>query len=542
MKRRLLALFTLVLLATTGCTSIPSSGAPEAFTIQAPDRDPLDQTATGPRVDSTPEQLVSDFLRASQAGSSDDYQTARQYLTVSAAATWQPEAAVLIYAADEVPRASFEGTSRVVLSVRTKGSLSEEGVFTGADNSEAKLSFDMVRNSEGQWRINSLDNGVILSQPSFTSAFQAVQLYFLTPSQDSLVPDSRWLPRKRLSSHLMNSLIAGPRAELEDAVYTTLNSSFALPTQGIEIGEDQVARVSLVGELPEGDVVREHLAWQVTATLSQVSSTTGVEIEVNGAVLPPVEPPFGPRLRLDRAVGIRDNVVVEGENEVWVDTGVTLEEGEGHPAVGPASDSVLAWTSDTEVHVRNGEEQLEFPVDHPLPPVIDRWGWTWTAATDEPAILALGPDGQRESFPVDFADATPLTALTTAPDGIRLALVSGKTNALTLHVIVRDGQGTPVSLGAGIVQPLNERVMDVAWAGPTNLVALLGEGEDTQVATLPLSGFAQIGGAPSGVTSITAGSTTSRVYLQDPEGILYARAGALWRPLGSDVLQVHFPG
>lgn len=542
MKKTRFLVLALSALVCVSCATLPKSGDPQVFTIEAPTRDPLYQMGSGPRVDSTQIQLISDFLRACQAGASDDYQTARQYLTATAAATWQPEAAVLIYGADESPEVVAPSESEVTVSVHTKGSLDERGELSGADGSEARVGFHLEKNSEGEWRISRLDDGVLLSQPSFLTAFQAVQLYFLAPTQDSLVPDPRWYPSKRLASHLINGLIAGPSAELNDAVYTALNTSMMLPTQGVETGEDQIVNVDLVGSVPEGQAVRDHLAWQVTATLSQVPSTTGVSISLNGVELEPVAPPFGPRMWLDRAVGVEDGIIVVGEGESWSPLGVDTQGSVSHPSIGPASDGVVAWLSDRELVVLRDGDIASTGIITDLPPVVDRWGWVWVVPDGAKQLVAVGPRGEQAQLTNEIVDSGRLRAAAMAPDGVHLALVSGTTGTATVQSVLRDGRGVPVGLGAPEAQQFSGDVYDITWAGATSLAALTGTEEDPDVEILTLGGFVQVATGRSGAVAITGASSTSRIYLQTSDNMLYSRAGALWRPLGKKVADVSFPG
>jgi len=528
-------------LVITGCAGLPTGGAPEAFSIETPDSDPPYQTATGPRAGSGPDQLVSDFLRACQAGASDDYLVARQYLTPSAAQVWLPEAgSVLVYDADEVPRAEVLHDGEVKLSLSTRGSLSTEGIFTEAGGTAAELLFS-VEKSDGEWRISELEDGVVLSRPSFMAAYQAAQLYFLAPTGESLVPDPRWYPRKRLPSYLVAGLIAGPSDELADAVYNSL-SSLSLPTQGAEVSSEQVIRVSLVGDMYGGESALEHLAWQVSATLSQVANATGIEIELNGTLLPHVEPPYGPRLRLDRAVGIKDGWVVIGDGDrTWGPIDAEQDE-PSHPAVGPDAETFVSWIEKGRIRTFYGGVIEDFPVKSPIPPVVDRWGWTWTAEGKSDQLLALGRGGRRLTLPVDVAESVSISALSIAPDGIRVALISEGTGALTMHMIVRDPSGAPVSVGPGVTIPVDGKVVDAAWSVSTTLALLVDKDGSSSVLMQPLEGFSWSSSAVPGAVTITAGSGSSRIYLQDSDGALSVQAGVLWRPISSDVLQVKFPG
>ena len=77
-------------LSLAACTSLPTSSSPSPFDVDAPNAQPVDLAAGGPVADADPESLLSSFLLACAAGASDDYATARLFLTSSSAQTWDP--------------------------------------------------------------------------------------------------------------------------------------------------------------------------------------------------------------------------------------------------------------------------------------------------------------------------------------------------------------------------------------------------------------------------------------------------------------------
>lgn len=69
------------LICASACTSLPTSSSPEAFDVDAPNASPIELSAGGPIADADPETLLNSFLLACAAGASDDYATARLFLT-----------------------------------------------------------------------------------------------------------------------------------------------------------------------------------------------------------------------------------------------------------------------------------------------------------------------------------------------------------------------------------------------------------------------------------------------------------------------------
>ena len=69
-----------------------------------------------------------------------------------------------------------------------------------------------------------------------TRTFQAAPLYFLSPDEKFLVPDTRWLPNKNLQTAVVQELLAGPSTWLRDAVTT------AIP-EGVQLNPEAVPSV-----------------------------------------------------------------------------------------------------------------------------------------------------------------------------------------------------------------------------------------------------------------------------------------------------------
>ena len=80
-RRGLLGLAGAATAMLTGCTALPSSGEVHESRVVATDTNALIETAPGPVEDASPEEIVRGFLRAVSAGFSDDFETARQFLT-----------------------------------------------------------------------------------------------------------------------------------------------------------------------------------------------------------------------------------------------------------------------------------------------------------------------------------------------------------------------------------------------------------------------------------------------------------------------------
>lgn len=563
------------LLVAGGCASLPTVGQPQSFDMSRPAANSIPQTGFGPQQDSSPAQLITDFLRACAAGSDDDYATAKEYLLPDVAARWQAGVGVLIYPADETPQihqevgspeqdaisggatpavpevsTGQESQAQVILQTHLLGSIDETGVLTDAAGAMAQVQFGLARDPQGQWRISQLDDGIVLSQYTFLSSYQQANLYFLTVDQESLVPDPRWFPRKRLSSHLVQGLLAGPSETLRPAVYSALNETLRLPTQGVE-QQDQVATVQLVGELPAGDQVRQKLSWQVTATLEQVAGIKQVRVEVGAVELDSVPAGVGPSYELNSAVGVQSGTIVAGDDSNWRTVVPADQAGESpaYPARGPVTRPTLAWlVGDSQLRI-GGPDGAIHSLDLPeaTPPSVDRWGWTWTSIGG--AVAAFDASGTRVDLPLQGLgqgqEGPGVAKAAIAADGVRLLLLVRTDAGLSIRtaVVVRDEQGMPQSIDK--IETLSQAtgtILDAVWSGGT--VVVLGDGGDegTVLTVIPMGGFVQTIKGPAGAVKVAAGAESDSIYLQTSDGTVFRRMASLWNETDGGVKDISFPG
>ena len=80
-----------------GCTALPTSSGVSRSGVAASDTNALIETAPGPGEGDSAEDVVNGFLRAAIAGFSDDFATAKQFLTERTATQWKPLETVSAY-------------------------------------------------------------------------------------------------------------------------------------------------------------------------------------------------------------------------------------------------------------------------------------------------------------------------------------------------------------------------------------------------------------------------------------------------------------
>jgi len=170
-------------------------------------------------------------------------------LTSASARSWQPEAEILVYDTDTAPSVSA-GTenaaqAEVTVSVLGVASIDATGVLTRSSGSTVSRTFTLVREG-GQWRIDAPENMILVSRAALTASYSLANLYFPTTDGTDLVSDPRWYPSRRLASHLLAGLIAGPRPSLASAVSNAIPAGATLPSHGVE-GADGAAAAGRQG-------------------------------------------------------------------------------------------------------------------------------------------------------------------------------------------------------------------------------------------------------------------------------------------------------
>ncbi|MDI9589034.1 MAG: hypothetical protein QM234_08815, partial [Acidobacteriota bacterium] len=171
MKRLRFALVLTVAFVLSACQALPMSGPVTQFERDIPDSESLVLKGFGPVDGSAPAVIVRDFLRASAAGWSDDFQVARTYLTEEATKTWRPEAQVQIYSDDQTPNLSADdGTVNV--SAEVDGVVTPDGKYdVQSKPARVQLDYELVQDENEQWRINDLPDGVLISRSSFHAVY-----------------------------------------------------------------------------------------------------------------------------------------------------------------------------------------------------------------------------------------------------------------------------------------------------------------------------------------------------------------------------------
>ncbi|ATL70213.1 MtrAB system accessory lipoprotein LpqB [Nocardia terpenica] len=260
----------------SGCANLPDSSAPQALgTI---DREPTSTTLPQPIQGREPDLLLRDFLQAT-ADPTNRHQAARQYLSPTAAVTWDDSASTTIVESPDTLRESRAGdTATYKIRANKVGELEADGSYrAGPAASSFEIRVEMVRVG-GEWRIADPPPGVIVVNTAFEKTYRRYLLYFPNAAGTTMVPDLRWISERKdqLTQRLLSMLSEGPQPALVPAVHNMLSGPVTLrggitkvngDTGGIGVGVGGV-QIDFAGASPLDQHGKELLAAQVVLTLA----------------------------------------------------------------------------------------------------------------------------------------------------------------------------------------------------------------------------------------------------------------------------------
>lgn len=550
MRRRLAVAVAAVLLALTACSGIPTSGSVTVgTTLDEESESDFEVTPLGPETDASQEEILRGFV-AAFAGSRNDYEVARQFLTPQFSDEWNPRSSVSVRSAGSSdPLATIDDDS-MRYSISVAGTADATGAFVEYDDAVSLTrQFDFAQ-VNGQWRIDKAENGIVLSSAQFHSLFRQHALYFLDPSSTRLVPDLRWFLGGSSALRIVSTLLEGPPTWLAGAVRTAFppGTQLADPDLGINGG---IATVDLSDEALSADARdRQLMQVQLTASLGNVANVNRVAISVNGTPLgiddlgtsgPQADPAVD-----TRALVLRDGefgfltgstvAPIEGLSEkvaVLGASAATLTGSQDAVAVlGPAGVSVAAASVDETV-------TLDTRVGL-VPPSLDPFDYVWTATASVSAELTVytfagAPTTVATGLPPD----NEIRSIDVSRDGARVAILAATPTGqrLIVKAIVRD------SNQVGLPTALSEPVLDVALPGITAVdatwvdelsVATIGDDDGESGATLFVVGGERrsLGPLLTGATAIVGSSDERRIRALSAAGTVVSRSGNSWLDSG----------
>ncbi len=557
--RLLLAMAVMAVL--TACSNVPGS-----FTARVPTNGPIEQgeqvgvdpedqfirvIARGPREGMSAVEVVQGFLDAS-ASFDGDHAVARQFLTDAASATWDTNAGVRVY---EASSTLTELGRTVVMTAVEAGRIATNGRYeVDAPGTELRETFAVVK-VDGEWRIDDVPEGLLLTQTDVDRAFRSFAIYFFNPTFDTLVPDPRMIPvvGSGLATTLIRRLVAGPSEWLQPAVRTGFPDGVRLNIDAVPI-ESGIARVDLTPNARAADDrTRQALSQQIVWTLRQLPDVQAVDLTSGGQPLlvpgapspqprdawPAVDPnglPAGASGYVARPGGVV-KLISGGVRQVAGDAGtgdITLLD------IAVSNDSQSIAGVDTEGAVWKGRMIEGAPLirihEGPAPTglAFDRSTSVWLVDPEQ-GLLSVAGDGASESITVSgLTRRTTLIAAIPSRDGTRAALVirRGPRTGLLLGRIIRSaGGGTSIVINEPIrVESRLVEVVDAAWSGADTLSVLGSESAGAlQVFDIDLArGVSTARGAPQSPTGVAAAPGLPTL-VSAADGLVYEFSAGAWQ-------------
>lgn len=542
MRRLLGLLAALALLA--GCTGVPSDSAPLVVRTVERGRPGVPQANITPKAGAQPRAIITDFLLASVAADAGHSQ-ARQFLTNAAARKWQ-DAPVTEVDEPTVTIATITGRGATVeVKGRRLGQLDAHGVFspslkgTGRGGDQETFTFNLTQ-VEGEWRIDQLQPGVLLSQASFERTYQAQKVYFFDSSETTLVPDLRYcaLNGQALATWLLAALLAGPRPDLAQSVINEVPDQVGHPT--VIDGDPIVVEMPGTSQLDSNG--RNQLAAQLAYTLDQVRFVPGAQLKLTDSGRPVVIPAaHGPSFAAVDFTSVGPDSVAVPPRSYFIRDGAVIQGNDNKPVPGllgqPRSVTSVALrrvgSSDDLQVVAAAGSVLELGTSTTrlatikLPAgALSRPEWrphaddAWVGVGVRGAIFRISPDGVAKQVsitsPVAGQPPGQVLALRFSSDGVRLAAVLRTADGTTTAWI-----GSVVTSASDVridsfepLTPAGLAVSDLAWADSTKLLIVArAPNDETRVWQVLSDGSVLKGltnvGLPGPPTSIAAASQQS---------------------------------
>ena len=488
MNRIVLAVLVAAAFALSGCTGIPSSSSPEKLGTVGPAA-PSAQQVQGPSRNADPRTIVSEFLTAS-ASDDPDHVAAQGFLTREAAQGWS---ATTLTVVDLTRIGNFTGHS-VVVSGRKLGTVNAAGIYTPAlQGGVDEFEFGMRRVS-GQWRIDTLQNGIVLDDATFQALYQQHPLYFYDLGEHHLVPDPRYSAISdpaALANWLVGQLAAGPRPELQAAVRTELPVN--TDPSAVKVVFDAPVQIQVPGAAQLLPAKRDRLAAQVAITLQSVVGGSFAIVDNGQAITVP-----STGAKTFSASDFASAVAPLNESPAlyYVTPSGRVVTEDGTPIPGPAgaggyrlTSVALAQDGSTDLRIagttgaRNNARLLVGTMGAGLTAtsvhgLLSRPAWVpgiaevWVG--DGPRIYRVDSTGHVRAVPVTSTGSAvdgAVSAVRFSPDGTRVAMVltsatdEGQVAQVWVGAVIRTGGGsgqvrvdslTPIS-------PQGVAVSDVAW-------------------------------------------------------------------------------
>ncbi|GGJ18807.1 lipoprotein LpqB [Streptomyces brasiliensis] len=556
--------------------------------------------AMPPSEDAQAGEIVQGFL---EALTSDDphYDTARKYLTATAAKKWRPEQSTTVLAngpsteADRQSGGREDAAADVIYTLTGTriATVDQQQAYTPAGGLYSKSLHLILDAKSRQWRIDTLPQGVVMGKSDFQRNYTSVNKYYFASNtsvgasgQPVAVADPVFV-RKRVDPmmQMVRSLLNGPTTWLRPVVRSSFPTGTALRKGVTSLTPDDQNKliVPLNDKASQvGATKCTEMATQLLFTLQNLTPTVD-EIELRGAdgetMCDLIErraasvawhgsgnhPGYlyflDDKHRLVRIAGTGTStsaVPVPGAlgkgDKPLKSVAVSHDE---RTVAGVSADGRSLYVTSLASGGSLGEPVLTSRgatgADRLTTPTWDARGDLWVADRDpgDPKLVLL-----------EHGEGPPLVVRTTglpgrikdvrvAADGVRMALVVEKDGKQSLLIgrIERDdksGEG-PAVLELRSAAPELEEVTAMSWAGDSRLVVVGREqGGVQQIRYVQVDGATPDGLAPAALTGVKAIAASedeqAPLVAYSEDGIVRLPAGEQWQKIVKEGSAPVYPG
>lgn len=551
------ALVLAVVLLVAGCAQVPTSGPVVEVDQQVPEVGSTSFVrvlARPPRNGMSPTQIVQGFLDAA-SGFEDDHAVAKMYLTPTAARQWNPSAGARVYGNDTETLTAASDRD-VTLTAARVAAISPRGQYVPAPpDAVLNEAFGLVE-QDGQWRIDSVPQGLLLSRAAVERSFREYQTYYVAEPGGILAPDPVLFVSSRsdVVEDLLRALLSGPGAWLRPAVGSGFPVGTTLNAVTVTEGVVQVDLSSAAAAAD--DLQRQQMSAQLVWTLRQVPSMRGVTITVDGQpfAVPGSEavqaraswPQFNPD---GLPAGSPWYLVKDGE-VLTMNTGTAAQPVPGaagvgdpvvrHPLVSLDASAIAATdqagrllTTGTEADARWRRARTSGTSTGGS---WDRTGLLWLP-DPEVGVQVVNVLGTQK-VPIRL---TQVRSVQVSRDGSRAVVVAGPQDGAVAYLMRVDRTSGPPTLSAPRALATGP-VVAAAWSSATEVCLLVSQPDQpAQVAMVDLGLYSTrlLGGPPRART--VAAAPDRPVLSSTADGQIWQFNGSTWTPLTAG-RQPRYPG
>ena len=538
MNRKFLAV--LLLVSLTGCATLPVSGPVRI----GPDLEPPSDSTSFYYSPATPvdgaseAEILAGFLAAGTAPQ-NDYAIAREYLSESIRASWNPNQELLIQ--KSTPQVTFTESGIAFVEVEVTARVDANGRYEALPAGSTRTLEYAFSDQAGQVRISSAPDVTIVIRPVFDVVFRSYSVYFLDQSKSALVPELRWFPANPATgTKLVNALLAGPSDWLKPAVVSAIPTGTVLSLDAVTV-QEEVALVdlsarALVASLSDRALMKA----QLVATLSQLPTITKVAISIERSVqdIPDSE--------LSVKFGPNGTMVALGEDGLKAVSGAATDEiPAGATFFGSREVTNLALSASTsKIAASTSNGVFETSLDNPGAAVkfldprttltaiqYDQLGKLWLVSGSQVSV-------DSKPLSASWLSGQSISAFALSPEGSRAAMIVGQgaSSQVLLTSVIRNQAGTPIELASPItlVAELSNPTL-VSWFDQVTLSIFTSQSDSSNVTLVEIGGGTRLVQGLADAKSLVALGDGSAMYILKDTGELFTYRGSFWASIDSSV-------